>query len=126
MAKQNANPEPAQSSSDAYHLEEASANSGKFKQFTKKRGFKVGASIAGGVLALGAAFGIGIAAGQGFETDRGHFSQGQFGPGHEGDHGGGFNHQRPPHGQGDSDQGFQMPNGQQNQPTDPNAQTQQN
>lgn len=120
MAKSNQTPDSA-----TYEVEESTNSTSKFKRFTKNRGVRIGAIAAGGVLALGVAFGAGLAAGDHFGDDGRQFSQGQFGQGdrHEG-HGEGPDHKRPPHGQGDRD--FQMPDQMPGADTAPNDQTQQN
>lgn len=127
MAKKNESAESA-----TYEVEETSERTSKLKNLFKKRGMKLGASIAGGALALVAAFGIGVAAGDSFDTHRGQFSQGQFGPGHgpehgpqhgpKGDHDGDFDG-KPGR---DGDRDFKMPQGDQLPQPTPAPETQQN
>ncbi|MEO0048684.1 MAG: hypothetical protein RL556_16 [Actinomycetota bacterium] len=76
------------------------------KPFLKSRGFKIAAIAAGGTLALGAAFGIGLSAGhlQGPDFSHSQFGQGAGGFGdRDGDHGmSGFG----PGGHGEKDPNF--------------------
>lgn len=97
-----------ESSEVTYEVEEAAP--AKSKGFLKSRAAKISAITVGSALALAAAFGVGVVAGEKIAGNgSGSFSQGgQFGPGQgfgDGDH-------RPPGGPDDGNDhgGFQMPN----------------
>lgn len=104
-----------------YINEEPSATK-KANSVLSKPGLRIGAIVAGGTLALGAAFGIGLTVGhaQGPDFGRDQFGQAQF------DQHGGPGAQRPQGGfDRDGDHGGQFnPNGMNGQTqTDPNATT---
>ena len=88
-----------------YLIEDAKPKQAR-KSIFKTRGFKIAAIAAGGTLALGAAFGVGLSAGhlQGPDFSHGQFGQAPHGFGdRDGDHGkGGFG----PGGRGDRDGNF--------------------